>query len=260
MPFFNRLTGKTLVLDFSNIPFIVFLLIILIVTGILAGLYPAFYISRANPLNTIKGKFNNYNSESNKSTKGTLRKILVVAQFSIATGLIICTLLVNKQLKHIRSESWSSKDDYIIHIPGRENIGKKYDLVKSKLKENPSIKNVSIKNSLPTVLDNNTSGVWWDGRRERTDEIYMETQKIGYDYFETMGMEMVEGRSFSPEFPTDSISGFILNEQALKLSQIKDPIGKTFGLYGQEGVIIGIVKNTLFKSAEREINHKYIIF
>ncbi len=82
----------------------------------------------------------------------------------------------------------------------------------------------------------------------------METQKIGYDYFQTMGMEMVEGRSFSPEFPTDSISGFILNEQALKLSQIKDPIGKTFGLYGQEGVIIGIVKNTLFKSAERDIN------
>ena len=254
MPFFNRLTGKTLVLDFSNISFIVFILILLIVTGILAGLYPAFFFSRANPLNIIKGKFNNFNSESNKTTKGTLRKILVIAQFSIATGLIICTLLVNMQLKHIQSESWSLKDDYIIHIPGRENIGKKYDLVKSKLKENPSIKNVSIKNSLPTVLSNNTAGVWWDGRRERTDEIYMETQKIGYDYFETMGMEMVEGRSFSPEFPTDSITGFILNEQALKLSQIKDPIGKTFGLYGQEGVIIGIVKNTLFKSAERDIN------
>ena len=260
MPLFNRLTGKTLVLDFSNISFIVFILIILIVTGILAGLYPAFFISRANPLNIIKGKFNNLNSDSNKTTKGTLRKILVIAQFSIATGLIICTLLVNMQLKHIQSESWSLKDDYIIHIPARENIGKKYDLVKSKLKKYPSIKNVSIKNSLPTVLNNNTAGVWWDGRRERTDEIFMETQKIGYDYFKTMGMEIVEGRSFSPEFPTDSITGFILNEQALKLSQIKDPIGKTFGLYGQEGVIIGIVKNTLFKSAERDINAQVFHF
>lgn len=260
MPLFNRLTGKTLELDFSNISFIVFILIILIVTGILAGLYPAFFISRANPLNIIKGKFNNFNSDSNKTTKGTLRKILVIAQFSIATGLIICTLLVNMQLKHIQSKSWSLKDDYIIHIPVRENIGKKYDLVKSKLKENPSIKNVSIKNSLPTVINNNTAGVWWDGRRERTDEIYMETQKIGYDYFETMGMEIVKGRSFSPEFPTDSITGFILNEQALKLSQIKNPIGKTFGLYDQEGVIIGIVKNTLFKSAERNINSQVFHF
>jgi len=254
MPFFNRLTGKTLILDFSNISFLVFILILLIVTGVLAGLYPAFFIARANPLNIIKGKFNHSDSERNNTAKGALRKVLVVAQFSIATGLIICTLLVNRQIKHIQSASWSLEDDYIIHIPGRENIGKKYDLVKSKLNENPSIKSVSIKNSLPTVLSNNTAGVWWDGRRERTDEIYMETQKIGYDYFETMGMEMVAGRSFSPEFPTDSIHGFILNEQALNLSQIDDPIGKTFGLYGQEGIIIGIVKNTLFKSAERVIN------
>jgi putative ABC transport system permease protein len=132
--------------------------------------------------------------------------------------------------------------------------------VKSRLKKNPSIINVSIKNGLPTVISNMTSGVWWDGRGERTDEIYMETQKIGYDYFKTMSMEIIEGRSFSPEFPTDSSSGFILNEQALKLSQIKDPIGKTFGLYGQKGVIIGIVKNTLFKSAEREINAQLFHF
>jgi ABC-type antimicrobial peptide transport system permease subunit len=260
MPLFNKLTGKTLELDFSDISFILFILIILITTGILAGLYPALYISRANPLNIIKGQLSNINSGRFKLPKGILRKILVIVQFSIATGLIICTLFVYKQLGHIRSESWSLKGDYIIHIPARENIGGKYELVKSRLKENTAIKNVSIKNSLPTVLSNNTAGVWWDGRRERTDVINMETQKIGYDYFETMGMEIVEGRSFSPEFPTDSSIGFILNEQALKLSQIKDPIGKTFGLYGQEGVIIGIVKNTLFKSAERDINAQLFHF
>lgn len=233
---------------------------LLIITGILAGLYPALYISSANPLNIIKGQLSNTNSDRFKLPKDILRKILVIVQFSIATGLIICTLFIYKQLKHIRNESWNLKEDYIIHIPVKENIGSKYELVKSRLKKNPSIINVSIKNGLPTVISNMTSGVWWNGRGERTDEIHMETQKIGYDYFKTMSMEIIEGRSFSPEFSTDSSSGFILNEQALKLSQIKDPIGKTFGLYGQEGVIIGIVKNTLFKSAEREINAQLFHF
>lgn len=218
------------------------------------------YISSANPLNIIKGQLSNTNSDRFKLPKDILRKILVIVQFSIATGLIICTLFIYKQLKHIRNESWNLKEDYIIHIPVKENIGSKYELVKSRLKKNPSIINVSIKNGLPTVMSNMTSGVWWSGRGERTDEIHMETQKIGYDYFKTMSMEIIEGRSFSPEFSTDSSSGFILNEQALKLSQIKDPIGKTFGLYGQEGVIIGIVKNTLFKSAEREINAQLFHF
>jgi putative ABC transport system permease protein len=68
-----------------------------------------------------------------------------------------------------------------------------------------------------------------------------------------MNIDIIEGRTFSPEFPSDSTMGFVLNEQALKMSRIKDPIGKTFGLYGQEGVIIGIVKNTLFKSANLDI-------
>jgi len=260
MPLFNRLTGKTLEIDFSNISFIVFILITLIVTGILAGLYPALYISRANPINIIKGQLSNINSGKLILPKGILRKILVIIQFSIATGLIVCTLFVNKQLKNIHSESWNLKDDYIIHIPVRENIGKKYNKVKSMLKENPAIENVSIKNSVPTVLSNNTSGVWWDGRRDRKDNISMETLKIGYDYFTTLGMELVEGRTFSPEFSTDSTIGFILNERALEMSRIKDPIGKTFGLYGQEGVIIGIVKNTLFKTAERNINAQVFHF
>ncbi len=253
MPIFNKLTGKTLEIDLSNISFIVFLLMILITTGILAGLYPAFYISRANPLNIIKGQFSNINSDRFKLPKGILRKILVIVQFSIATGLIICTLFIYKQLKHIRNESWNLKEDYIIHIPVKENIGSKYELVKSRLKENPAIKNVSIKNSLPTVISNMTSGVWWNGRRDRKDDISMETLKIGYDYFKTMDIDIIEGRTFSPAFPTDSAIGFILNEQALKMSGIKDPIGKTFGLYGQEGVIIGIAKNTLFKSANLDI-------
>ena len=253
MPFFNQLTGKNLQLDFSDISLILFILLVLITTGILAGLYPAFYISRANPLNIIKGQLNNTDSSKYKLPKGKIRKLLVVLQFSIATGLIICTLFVYKQLDHIRSESWNLKDDYIIHIPVRENIGAKYDLVKMRLQENPVIKNVSIKSSLPTVIRNMTSGVWWDGRNERKDEIFMETTKIGYDYFSIMDMEIIKGRAFSPEFPTDSSIGFILNEQALNLSQIKDPIGKTFGLYGKKGVIIGIVKNTLFKSAEHDI-------
>jgi len=260
LPLFNSLTGKDLDLDFSKLSLIAFSFLILIVTGILSGLYPAFYMSRTNPVNTIKNNFNIINSENSKSSKGLLRKILVVIQFSIATALIICTLFVFKQLNHIKNSSWQLGNDLIMHIPVIENIGNKYDLIKTRLKENPLITHVSIKNTLPTVLNNNTSGVYWNGKSDEHDDIYMETLRIGYDYFKTLDMEIVKGRAISQNYPSDSTLAFILNEEALKLTGIEDPIGKPFRLYKKQGQIVGIVKNTLFKTAKQNIRAQVFHF
>lgn len=248
-PLLSKLLGKTVDFNFTSLQNMIFIVGVLIVTGLMAGLYPALLISRANPIQTIKSGAPVLLKNKNNS-KAIFRQILVVSQFTIAIVLIISTTFIYKQIKYIQHTSWHLDKDMVMHLTIREEMGNKYNIMKDRLLKNPIIKSVSIKDALPTEVNNNTTGVWWDNKKDSEYSKLYETIRVGYDYFETMDIKFKEGRTFSPDFPTDSTTGFILNEEALRMTGIKDPLGKTFGLYNNKGQIIGIVENTLFQTAK----------
>ena len=252
MPAFNGFTGKSLMFDILD-PFVLLgLLGITCLVGVLAGLYPAVYLSSFEPIHVLRHNLilrSWLKGHSNRFVrKGSLRRILVVTQFSLSIILILATMVVYNQLTFMRDKSWNPGDDVMIHIPFKDNLAAKYDLVKNELLKHPGITAVAAKDVVPTSLRNNTAGVGWEGKTEDQSGIHMETTRVGFDYFPTMNMEIVEGRGFSREFAGDIGKAFVLNEEAVRVAGIEDPIGKRFRLYGNVGTIVGIVKNTYFHS------------
>ena len=156
-------------------------------------------------------------------------------------------------MEFIRRKSWSLERDQMLYIPFKENLGPKYDLIRSELLKNPAILAVAAKDSLPTFINNNTNGVGWEGKTADKNSIFMETIRVDAHYFETMGMPIVAGRGFSEDFPGDIGTAFVLNEAAVRKTGLKEPVGKSFSLYGRQGMIVGIVKDTFFLSFRQEI-------
>ncbi len=252
MPVFNGLTGKSLTFDILDPMVLLGLLGITCLAGLLAGLYPALYLSSFEPINVLR---NNLMARSwlkgpsnRQARKGSLRRILVVAQFSLSIILILATMVVYNQLNFMRDKSWDSGGDVMLHIPFKDNLPAKYDLVRNELLKHPGISAVAAKDVVPTSLINNTMGVGWDGKTDDQSSIHMETTRVDINYFPTMGMEIVAGRGFSQEFQGDVGKAFILNEEAVRLAGIEDPVGKRFRLYGNSGTIVGVVENTYFHS------------
>jgi putative ABC transport system permease protein len=257
MPYFNELTGK----EFSLLPFSPDLMVSLVgiagLVGLLAGVFPALYLSAIQPLHAVKESLPFRSIGKGRSAgwvrRGAFRRILVTVQFIIAITLIVATLVVDSQLRTIREKSWRLDKDQILTVPIKENIGHQYDLFRSELLRNAAIVNVAAKDCLPTDLENNTTGVSWEGKTEDQNTILMETIRVDENYFSTMGMEIVAGRGFSAAFPGDRGAAFVLNEQAVGKAGLKDAVGKSFALYGQRGTIVGVVKNAMFQTLRQEL-------
>ena len=257
IPTFNELTGKNLYFDIFNLQSLLVFGAVTCLVGILAGIYPALYLSSFEPVNVLKsgGSFISFlkGRATSFRKRGAMRKILVITQFSISLILILSTIVVYHQLNFIKQKSWGLDDEQMLYIPFKENIASKYAVIKNELLQHPGITAVAAKDCVPTGLNNNTSGVSWEGKIQDQNNIYMETSRVGFDYFQTMGMDIVAGRGFSKDFPGDVGSAYVLNEEAIKKMGIDDPVGKTFALYGRRGPIVGIVKNTFYHSLRTEL-------
>ena len=247
MPGFNVLTGKQLAFRLFDPGLLLSLGGIACFVGLLAGVFPAFYLSSFQPSQIFRGRSNGW------IKKGSLRRILVIAQFSISIALILATAVVFNQMSFIRQKSWSSGEDTLLYLPFKENIGSKYDLVRARLLENPAVSAVGAKDCLPTRLINNTAGVGWVGKTDDQNDIHMETIRVDFDYMKTMGIEIVDGRGFSADFSGDIGTAYILNEEAVRKTGLKNPVGKMFRLYGSVGTIVGVVKNSFFHNFRQEL-------
>lgn len=244
-PVFNHISGKQLTLEYTNVKVILNLIVIIAIVALAVGIYPAIYLSSFQPSKILK------NSLATSAKSPTLRKSLVVIQFTISIILIVCTITIHDQINYMRNKSWTLNQDYIVHFPVKKNISKNYDVVKYKLLRHPNIVAVTVKDCLPTTTINNTGSVYWEGKLE--DDIYVQTSRIHYDYFKTLGQEIIEGRTFSEKFPSDSKSSYILNKEAIRRMKIDNPIGKIFTLYGKRGPIIGIVEDNYFQSLRNKV-------
>ncbi len=253
LPFFNNLSGKNLALQPGvNHWILPGLLLFVLLTGILAGSYPAFFLSSFKPVSVLKGNFS-----SGKKSIG-LRSGLVVFQFFISITLIACTVVVYKQLNYIQNIKLGYNKNQVLILPETWLLGQNQEAFYHQLLQDPGIQNVSVSGYLPAGSSyGNNFFVYPDGHS--TQLVKTLRYDVDYNYIPTLGMQMEKGRNFSREFGTDS-SGVILNETAARaFGWGNKALGHTITRRENDGhtttyTVIGIVKDFHFKSLHELIS------
>lgn len=251
LPFFNSLTGKQIAADSLSQPSILLIMIGLVLfTALASGSYPALILSSFKPVQVLKGRFNLGSSDS------VFRKILVVIQFSISIILISGTGVVYKQLNFIKTTDIGYAKDQLISISLKGESRRSYDILKSRLNSDSRILGVTgMADDLPNFWSTSSTAEW-EGK-DMTEEIHVGFNFADYDVVKTLGLELVEGRDFSREFMADAESGYLVNEELVKLMGFESVVGRPFKEFGKAGRIIGVFKNTHFRPLTSQINPFY---
>ena len=242
LPYFNELVSKNLSLSFLSLNSWLFLFGFALCTGILAGAYPAFFLSAFKPIQTLKGKFKG-------STKGmSMRSILVVIQFSLAIILIIATIIVSKQINHTKDRDRGYQENGLVYTEMEGDIFKNYNSIRQDLLASNAV--ISVSKNMSPITDRYSSG--WGFTSNASLE---EDKRINYNRFSTdadavknLGLTLVAGRDIDIyKFPTDS-SAIILNEAAVKSLKLKEPIGSIISGDGEKWTVVGVIKDFIMGS------------
>ncbi len=249
LPQFGNLTGKNLSLEF-NLELIGWTLGIVLIAGLLAGSYPALYLSGLRTTASLKGKL--------VKTFGDMwaRRGLVVFQFSVSAFLIVSVLIVSRQLDFIQSKNLGYNRDNVIMFPNTGLEESAYLGFLSSLDAIPGVLNTTSAGHDLTGDHGKTSGISWPGK-EPDQRVTFINLEMSSNFIETMGIELVAGRSFDRD-RTNEDQKIIFNEIAIEQMGLKDPLGKTIKLWGQEREIIGIVKNFHAESLYEPIQPTFI--
>lgn len=243
---FNLITDKEIALEFTPALFVAFVGIA-IVTGLLAGSYPALYLSSFKPVSVLKGEI--------RASLGELwaRRGLVVFQFTLSVILIVAVLVVYQQLQFVQHKNLGYDKDNLVYFYKDGRVADQTEAFLAEAKKLPGVKNISTIAHDLIGRQNNTSGLNWDGKNP-DDLILFEHVRVNYDMLETIGVELKEGRFFSPQYGADSTK-IIFNERAVEIMGMKDPIGKKITLWDEyEMEIIGVVKDFHFQSMHEGMN------
>ncbi|MBN2347596.1 MAG: ABC transporter permease [Bacteroidales bacterium] len=246
LPSVNNLLHTSLDINY-NVPVTVSLLLITLITGLIAGSYPAIYLSSIMPNRIIKGRV-----QTSTNRKWKLRNILVVLQFTISVFFIICMLLIISQLKYIKSKDLGYNQKNVVKISSLGKLNAKAKELKAELLKNPNIENIAVSSNELTSWGN-SGPIEWEGRNQ--DElIEIGYNWVDYDFLKTFDFKMREGRFFSEDYITDISNAFILNEKAVSYLHLENPVGmKVKSWFGVEGTIIGIIKDFHSTSLHEEI-------
>ncbi len=245
LPVFNEITDKQIALSFE-LWFIGSLLSIGVITGLVSGSYPALYLSGFAPVRILKGEV--------KGSLGELwaRRGLVIAQFFLSIVLITAVVVIYQQIEFVQSKNLGFNKDNIVYFPIEGQVGKSTEAFLNELREVPGIVAASSVGHSFIGQNNNTSGLDWEGKNPE-DLILFENMRVNHDLIETMGIEIVEGRSFSRDFSTDTAK-IIFNEAAIKVMGLENPIGKVIKLWGEYDLeIIGVAKDFHFQSLHQQV-------
>jgi ABC-type antimicrobial peptide transport system permease subunit len=235
LPSFNTLTEKHLSLDLTDPWFLLLLLCLTLVTGIISGSYPALFMSSLKPIVVLKGllKF--------KPGATYFRKALVVFQFALSIILILGMIVIYRQIDFIHNKNLGFAKEDLLYMPLEGELQKTYPTFKDQLLKQPGIKYVTSAQSSPLEVGSSTGGVRWPGK-DTTKLILFSSNPITYDYIKTMGIQLVEGRDFSTEYGLDTMN-YLVNEAAAKKIGYKDPVGKELTMWGDKGMIVGLMKD-----------------
>ena len=246
IPAYNEISGKSLEFSITNPSVWMLVGIAVLGTFILAGVYPAIHLSSFDPINSLKGKL------GQSMGNILLRKVLVVFQFSISVILIICTLIIGRQMQYISKVNLGYNKEYVFTVPLSDEAINHIDVVKAELNKTPGISATSLSNVYNIAnYGNSTGDIDWPGK-SKDNSMIVSSANVDKDFLPLMNFTFIEGGDFSGT-PSDT-SAYVINETMVKQMGLKPPyVGQQMSLHDVPGTIIGVVKDFHFKSLKDKI-------
>jgi putative ABC transport system permease protein len=246
IPYFNQLSAKSLAFPWAEWQLFPILIVAAVVVGLLAGIYPSFYLSSFKPISVLKGNL------SRGSKNATTRSTLVIFQFATSIVLIIATFVIYRQVDYILNKKLGFEKDQVVLIQGVGTLDRQLKTFKEELQQLSSVKSVSISDFLPVRgTKRNGNSFWKEGRNTVDESVGGQFWNVDHDYIKTMGMKIAAGRDFSAAMPTDSAS-VIINQTMARELELTDPVGARIMNYTGWNVI-GVVEDFHFESLRGKI-------
>lgn len=247
LPSFNQLVGRSLMIDYGNGLFWLLAVGFILLTGLLAGSYPAFFLSSFQPVKVLKGSFLRVDAAFSP------RKALVVFQFTIAILLIICTLIIHRQVQYGKDRENGYEKNNLIYLMIKDDMEKNYSLIKNELLSQRIAASITKNMSPITEIWSTTMGVEWQGKPEG-DKTSFDRFTADEQLVQTAGLKLVKGRDFDlGKYPTDS-TAMLLNESAVKAMGFEDAIGQIVNDNGIDWHVVGVVQDFIIRSPYSPIN------
>ena len=240
LPAFNEVAGKKISVPWQSPVFWLFNLVFILITGLLAGSYPALYLSSFQPLKVLKGTFRVGKLAS------IPRKVLVVTQFTVSVMLIIGTVIVYQQIQHAKNRPIGYSRNGLINLGMEPEIRKHYEAIRNELKNSGAIEEMAASNSPLTQVWNTNGGFDWEGKDPNL-AVDFPNNRVSYDFGKTVQWKIKQGRDFSRDFATDS-AAFIINESSAKFLGFDNPVDKILKWNGESFKIIGVVSDIMQES------------
>ncbi|MBN2012956.1 ABC transporter permease [candidate division KSB1 bacterium] len=230
---FNAMTGKSISLHPGEPIFIFSLVGLILFTGLIAGIYPALYLSGFNPI----GIFRNASLGSKKSV---LRRALIVTQFALSIGFMISAFVMNRQINFMRHFNLGVNQNNVAYMYLDGDVRNKSEIIKRELLEDPNIEFVTTSSKLP--IDMTVGSYYRWGKDDNVGRRILQTD-VSYDYVDLFDLQMVAGRFYSEAFPNDAGNSIIVNEAAIRAVGLEDPVSKPFFFAGKYYTLIGVFKD-----------------
>jgi putative ABC transport system permease protein len=253
LPVFNRLTGIELSLPFDSLTAWTIGLAITFTTGLLAGSWPALFLSSFNPVRVLKGRITN-----NTSTVKP-RQLLVITQFTFATALIIASIFVYKQVNYIKNRPVGYDRYGLVEIPVEGKMEGQFESFRRDAIATGAVTDAAM---ISAPITENISSLWdvhWPDQRPGEEKIPIDAMGVTWHFLDTYGLQLAEGREFDPGRPGDSLT-MLLNEAAVKLMRLKHPLGTSINVQGENRTVIGVVKNFVWGSPFQPVKPAMIGF
>ena len=249
LPLYNSLVQKQLYIDFSSPLFWLVSLLVVSLTGLLAGCYPAFFLSSFNPAKVLKGKI----SVNHGSTLP--RKVLVVLQFTCSIVLIVATIVIYQQINFAQARYLGFDMENLVTVPDNSELSKNYTTIKQKLIESGAASSVTKTNSpITDIYEVN----YIDWPENKGGPLTFTNIFCEYDYCQTMGIKLLQGRDFLREYASDS-SGVIVNQTAVDMMGLSNPIGAQISIDDTKLTILGVTEDIVMSNQYEKVDPLYMV-
>ena len=244
LPMFNTLVGKEITIRFADPAFVLAVIAITVLTGLLAGAYPAFILSSYRPALVLKGA-------TNLASGGALRRSLVVFQFTLTVILVASAFIIYNQIGFIMKKNLGYEKGGVLTFTGPEVFLKSFESFADEALKLPAIQNVSKANESLVQVHNQNSSLGWPGKPEDSQQFFR-TVVVDFGYMETMGLKLEDGRYFSRQY--NDTNNVVLTRRAVEVMGLEDPIGQQVSQWGVQGKVVGVVSDVHSRSMHEAID------